>query len=486
MPIALLNVFFRSVAEISAKAVPLLFMLLILRYLGIESYGVQTQIDNLRAMCAPIAALGLGIGLVRVTSGNSNKEINSRYLVCSIFPVLVMSLTIFLLIEVFAPWLNQTLFRVQGVEALIRLSALLVPLTALESLINDFCRGRLLIVDYSISQIMAAIVASGGAYIAIQSGGGLLNIVQIMLAAKALSVIFLVSRLAWIGEFSAPPGFLQEFRLADWIVGGLPVMITSFLSWGVSLGDRFIIGGLRNAAEVGQYATAYNAMLILVSVAAPFWGPMYPLMASRLNRGDETGSAALCRRYTAAYALVAFPCLAGLVIVGPQLLAYLTNRNATVSWVILLVLGLGLLADQLAASFHYYFYARGEPGKVVKILGIACLANWLGNLILVQWFGIMGAAVMTLATFILMAALLMQMARGMGCRIKHFYNVSSLSIYFASTIAMAASLLIFGDLHNTQPGIIALNIGIGIAAYCFFLCVFFKGRVDVLIQKLKS
>lgn len=483
---AFLNVFFRMLAEVCAKVVPLVFMLLILGSLGQESYGLQIEIDNLRAMCAPIAALGLGLGLVRVTSGSANRAANARYLLYSLFSSLIASLAIMLLIQLNAATLNSVLFRVVDVEPLVRLSAVLVPLTALESHFNDFCRGRLYIGAYSASQIMAALAAIGGVYVALQYGGGLLSVVQVLIATKLFSVVFLVARLAVGGEFSIPSNLLRQAGLSRWLIGGLPVMATSLLAWGVSLGDRFIVGGLRSAVEVGQYAAAYNTMLIVTAVAAPFWGPMYPLMASRLNRDDEVGAADICRRYTTAYALFAFPCFAGLILVGPQLLSYVTKGNATVGWLILFVLGLGLLTDQLAAGFHYYFYAKGQPGKAVKVLSIACAANWIGNLALVPWLGIMGAAVMTLVTFATVAVLLMLAKGNTASRIGDFYNFSSLGIYAASTVVMVVTLLAVADIENVDLVTIVTNVAIGVAVYGLALLLFHRARVDVFLQALKS
>lgn len=476
----------RFVAESAQRAVPLIVMPLMLRYWGSAGYGVQVQFDNLRAMAMPVACLGLGVGLVRACAGRIAPVEVGRYFLTVALLSLASAGALVAAGWGLAPWIQKTFIGVPGIDGALRLSLFLIPVGVAESLVNDLSRARLRIPAYSVTQIAGTLVGTAGVFAVIRSGGGLAGVIGVWLVVKTVGVSALLLYLLRAGEMSGPAGLLPTKSWGELLANGWPLTVLSFLTWGLALSDRWVLGAFRDAVELGHYGAVCNAMFLLAALAVPFWGPMYPVMAHRMAVDGPAAAERACRSYVNAYALLAAPAWVGLVVLGPALFEILTGRAWAVSRGLFAVLGAGVLLDQLSAPIHYLFYISNKARPLVGVLAGLLVVNVVGNLAGVPRWGLYAAGTMTLVTYGLELAILWRMARRADWNPRALFGKPLVGKAAASAALMGAGLLAAG-LHapRTAAGL-AVAVGAGAAFYALVLTGCHGGRVGRVLQAVRA
>ena len=221
--------------------------------------------------------------------------------------------------------------------------------------------------------------------------------------------------------------------------------------WLVSLGDRVVIGYFLTSRDVAIYSAAYALAGILGGLAAPFWGPLYPLMAQNKNEGDRGGIAAVCRKYTSAYFLVGFPALVGLTLIAPRLVRLLGTNEFTINPLVFGLIALGLFLDQFTAIAHYLIYLHDEPIFLRNVMVASGMFNLAMNVATVPRFGIAGAAATTLLTYGLISGLLFQRLKRYGFTLREIYDLTLARKFLLSSLGMGGIILLGGSACGTWP-----------------------------------
>lgn len=183
----------------------------------------------------------------------------------------------------------------------------------------------------------------------------------------------------------------------------LPLVPASVAGWTLNLSDRYILQAVTDADVVGVYALGYTAGLVVNALAVqPFalaWGAAF----WEIDKRDDA-SRAFARVMTAfvggcslvALALAAFGTDALRLLVGPEfeLSRYVVpfSAFAYVLYGVYTISGAGL---QIASQ------TRWMP----ITMGAAAVAGVALNLVLIPRLGLFGAAVSTVASYALLAAL---------------------------------------------------------------------------------
>ncbi len=181
---------------------------------------------------------------------------------------------------------------------------------------------------------------------------------------------------------------------------GLPLLPSALFLWATNFSDRFFLVKLADDAEVGLYSVGVriaSAMVLLLTAFRTAW----PAFAYSIRDDDEArGTYA----YVLTYLVFVSSWLAvALGLVSPWLVSWLaTDAFAEASRVV------GLLAFA-AVAFAVYIVVSIGVGRIKRtqymwIVTLAgALVNLTLNLALIPAYGMMGAAVATLAAFVVMA-----------------------------------------------------------------------------------
>jgi O-antigen/teichoic acid export membrane protein len=479
---SVLFVGFRFLAQIVARFGNFLLFPLMARYLGTEGYGVQAQLNAINGVLLPIATLGLGFSVVRIIAGKNDPQyVSTRFMSTLLLTVGVAS-SLGLAIAVFAPFLNSLFIKVEWAVPVLRLSGVMLVITSVQNMLRDYYRARLRIVAYSAFEIVEAVITVVVLSMVFNLNGMLWEITLAWITIKAILVLVMIGYFVYVKEVRLQTKLMPTADLLAMIHSGIPVITMGISAWVIGLGDRAIIGYFLNSSAVGLYGAAYTLAGLLGSLAAPFWGPMFPLMAKHKNAEDVPRLTGVCRRYTNAYALLGIPALFGLTILSSLLLRVIGSDDFSIHPILFGLIALGLFSDQITANAYYLIYLHNDPAFLRNMTIVSSIFNVLLNILLVPIIGIWGSALATLVTFAILDTLLARKVVAYGYRLADLYDVRTLTKYTLSALIM--SIGIYGiqlSLGMTPVALITCIIG-GCLIYGFALLTMNGFRLNGFVR----
>jgi O-antigen/teichoic acid export membrane protein len=225
-------------------------------------------------------------------------------------------------------------------------------------------------------------------------------------AASVVSEGLAVAMLAYILFFrgrrpSPTPAQFSKPMYLELLKFGIPMMIGYEVSGIVlSVGDRYVIDAKIGPEQLGLYSAAYNlcsyvqaAFIASVSQAVI---PIYMRLWDQKGR-DETSR--FIDQSLRSYTILAAPLVAGLAVVGPELLTSLaSNKYASASSVLAWVIA-GMVVDNTNGIVGAGLFIHRKTRVIMVIVIATALLNIALNLVLVPRIGILGAAIATLISY---------------------------------------------------------------------------------------
>ena len=180
-----------------------------------------------------------------------------------------------------------------------------------------------------------------------------------------------------------------------------PLIPTQLAGWVLSVSDKFVIGILLGATQVGLYSAGYQIALVTNAFfIAPFslaWGPF--MFKEGVQKDGPVKIARLFEIYTVLGAVFVTP----LILFGVDLIGILSNNNSYAeSYRVIAPVALGYL------FFGYYlFYTTGynltDRTKYFPLItGLVGILNILLNVLLLPQWGYLAAAWVTLVSYFLL------------------------------------------------------------------------------------
>ena len=229
---------------------------------------------------------------------------------------------------------------------------------------------------------------------------------------------------------------------------GLPLVPSALALWAINLIDRFFINGYKGQAENGVYSLAVRISSVIIFAMTAFQ-LAWPAFAYSIKDDRE---ARRTYSYVLTYLLFATCWLSlALGVLAPWLVRILAtdefHRSAE---------AVPLLCFATAAYSGYSVLAIGI-GRMRQtqfnwvVSGAAAVINVVLNVILIPRYGMIGAAIATLAAYVALFA-------GMWLRSRRVYAVPYQWRRLLTLTAVAVGLTILGRLVGSLPLAIALTV----------------------------
>jgi O-antigen/teichoic acid export membrane protein len=162
--------------------------------------------------------------------------------------------------------------------------------------------------------------------------------------------------------------------------------------------DSFTIEEFLGKGSVGIYAVAYKFTYAFQFLPLAFVGALYPTMSSLANNPVELNKTLMKAEWY--LALLAAPIVFGIFSLAPEIIDTVYGPNYAAAAPVLEVLIFVLLLIFLDFPVGSLLNATGRQAVKTGIMGGAMIINIVANLLLVPMYGIMGAAIAALFTFI--------------------------------------------------------------------------------------
>jgi O-antigen/teichoic acid export membrane protein len=192
---------------------------------------------------------------------------------------------------------------------------------------------------------------------------------------------------------------------------GLPNVPALFFMYVIEFSDRLIIEYYHGLEVSGLYSAGYKMGMFMALITNAFrfaWQPFF--LAEAKNEGAQKTFA---RIFTYFYAISGFLFMIFVMFAADFVMLKLPFLNDSIldktywaGMMVFPVICLAHLFDGLYANFTVGIYIKKKTHMVPFINGAGAIFNLVANLLVIPKYGMMGAAVTTLGSFIIMAVFL--------------------------------------------------------------------------------
>lgn len=246
----------------------------------------------------------------------------------------------------------------------------------------DLTRQVLTIVG--IGSVVAAEIYTASLYVAIALGG--------------VAVVLLAAMMSVIRDHGARPEISAEL-LRQHSAYGFKAYLATFFSFVVLRSDLLMIQYLQTESDTGHYSIAVALADGLYLLPVAVGTVLFPSLSSMSDAGDRIRSAIRTARSVGTLTLGAGVLLG---IVASPLIAIIFGTDYAPAVTPLLLLIPGIVALGISTVFMNYMAATGYPWFAVYVPGTAAAINIVCNVFLIPVLGIVGAALSSLASYVVM------------------------------------------------------------------------------------
>ncbi len=379
------NFSFLLIGSFSSKILNFLLVPLYTAVLTTEEYGSYDIIYDTILLLIPIMSLNITDAIMRFTveaDASTKKDViavTNKYTfrACLCF---FAGLTIFHLLS--HNELTQRFFP--------QIVILFICVIVQQNLVQ-IAKGLERIKDISVSGVIGTLVAVGANfYFLVIRKYGLPGYFAATILSMISQIVFLTLRTKLLVKMSFS---VQNRRLEKEMLSFSIPLIATTLSWHVnSIADRYTVILFEGLAANGIYAVSYKIPAIMTAVQTIFI-QSWQLSAVKEFQTDE-GKAFVNRTYTVVQTVMVILC--SCTIICTRFLAkILFKADFFDAWICVPTLVFYVLFNTLSGTLGGIFSAVKDTKAFMNTAIIGALTNILLNFVLIWWWGILGAAIAT-------------------------------------------------------------------------------------------
>lgn len=184
---------------------------------------------------------------------------------------------------------------------------------------------------------------------------------------------------------------------------GLPLIFVGLSTTILTLADRYFLKELRDLYEVGIYTMAYKfGMVINIALVTPFRQAFFPLM---FKLAESANIKNLYRWFLLYFLSVACWFFLGISLFSKEILTLVTSPDYVSGYIIIPIITFSYLLFGVRLVFTTVLASQKRTGVIAYSTIWSVLANILLNLLLIPTWGIMGASIATLLSYLFLVVL---------------------------------------------------------------------------------
>lgn len=448
------NIIFMA-GNIVAALLSFIFSVVVARLLLTEQFGLFSFALVVMGFFTVFIDLGISSTLIRFMVEYIERKEDSRLgsLLCFFFKFrMALTLIVAMIMVTFSEQIAALIFNKSGEGLFITFAAGLLIVTSAFDFLNMVFIGfknfknmvvlrlseRILRLVFVVSLVLAGLKAAGAI------SGIILSSFVVMLVG------FIFMRKYWHVFRAKGPAF-EKGLLARF---GFWVFIGAILSSFYIMTDAIMISILRPIAEVGFYSIALSWMTLVTYIVPISSVVMYPYFSS-LKKSRNFDVIASSLKYTLIFMLPIGFIMSGFAVPIITIFYKAPFAPAASALSLLSLVSIFLVTSPL---FIGYFYGIGKPKIPAAVITTAFMLNITLNYLMINAFGIWGAAAATLISRIIEAAIficIITLVMKLGFRWKDMIKpiIASLMIY-----AIAFMMPISNLLQLVAYGILLLGV----------------------------
>jgi O-antigen/teichoic acid export membrane protein len=452
--IFLKNTFWTTFSEVVSRGMKFLLIPFAARVLGPEQFGILNYTYSLVLLYFLFSDFGIGLLFVREYQKESSEEdLLSTMFYCKMFFIVLGLIASFVaVIFVKDPLVFSIYFIYLGVALINQLKGLLITLC-----------GAMLRFEYFsvVNMVESAIVTGLGCLILVYSPT-LMNYASVYLIGASIGLWLLLSMVKNDLPRYTAFDFKHVKRILVW---SFPFLATTLVSVLLLTSDVLMIKWIRGAEEVGYYQAALKLFQISTIFGGHIVGPFYAILSKVHNDHDRL--VVMLRQGLSVLIMVGLPLSVGGFLLGEQLiLDIFTDLYAQSGFAFRLMIVSAVVMFPLNL-LNLLMVVVDKQVKNMFITGVSTVVNIVANLILIPFFGFIGAVIGTfIARIFDFVWTYFYCKKVLGPR--SFFHLRSLVTYCIASLIMSGSIFMSQMWLNMS----VVSVVVGVVTYCLCLVAF--------------
>jgi O-antigen/teichoic acid export membrane protein len=387
--------------------VSFLAKLIIARVLGPVDYGVVALGVTTMVIVSTVVLLGLNTGIGRSLPRYDDPEHRRGVLVSSFQIAVPLAIVAGLSVYVAAPTIATEGFGDPSVTPVLRIFGLIIPLSAVVKLAVGSTQGlQQALPKVYIRNLVLPVTRFAAVLVVIGLGFGATGVAwayAIAYAVAAVVGIYVLFRRTSLFSWGIDTVPMHRSLLTF----SAPLVISSTMTLVLSDIDTFMLGYFSSTGAVGVYNTVYPLAHLLI-VAMSSFGFIFMPVVSELHENGET--MAVKRIYQIATKwifLVTFPIFAVMALFPTQTIRLTFGPEYVEGSLTLVVLAVAFFTHSVAGPNTNALTSIGRTRTIMYDNTLVAAINIVLNLVLIPQYSILGAAVATAVSYILLNLLYM-------------------------------------------------------------------------------
>jgi len=403
---------------IISKILSYIYRIIVAR-IGVEEYGLFSIGLAVTGFLAMISTLGMGEGVVRYVSYYIGKkqEYKARNIIKYVL-ILTTTFSIFVAVSLFilSDWISINLFHNKNLSIILAIFAISLPLDVVKKIILSVMRAfqKIEYEVYSrnlienISKILLTLLL-------IYLGFGIIGVAIGYVAAFVIS-LFVSFYFLQTKVFSLK-GKTTMIQNRDILNYSLPLLFTGFMLFIMGWIDTLMIGYFRTTAEVGLYNAALPLAHLLYIFTYALFFLFLPTLSSLYAQKKKEIFKPLYKTLTKWIFWINMILLSFFILFPKQIISTFFGQKYLSTTILfgkeILPVPLSLTILSIGFFFGYLMHGGSTFFLVIKKTKlllfnsiIIALINLILNYILIPPYGIIGAAIATSTSFLVMGLLL--------------------------------------------------------------------------------
>ncbi len=419
-----LNTILLALSTFSSKLLVFLLLPLYTEVMSLDSFGRADMLMQTANLLLPIVSIGIMHAVVRF---GLDKEYSRRTVFTTASVVLAIGLLVFgCTVPLF--------YHLEYVGELAPLLLLYVFTALLRSLFSQFVRTQHYIRLYALDGLLSTVYTI--IFNVIFLVGLKLDVVGYLLAiivADSISCIFLFT-VAGLRRFFSLKSLSKPVAKAMMLYA-LPLIPTQMFWWITNVSDRFFITYMLGEAENGLYAAAYKIPSI-VSIASTIF-----IEAWQLSSVTEDNPIKRQKFFSDIFLALQGVCYvaAGFLIIGSKLImSIIVSDEYFLGWKYIPILLMATTFSCFVSFLGSIYMVKKRSSVTFITMLVGAISNILLNYLLIPKIGVFGAAIATVASYMLVFVM-----RAVNSRkyIKMKFNVLKLLLNVSLLSAMCAVMI---------------------------------------------
>lgn len=391
------SIIIRVIAQIFLRLQGLIFLPIIAKLIGTQSYGVYSQIMITLPLLLPILMLELEAAILRFLPGErDSKKISQSFF--SLFIIIILFLFFVLsVLLIFKGKVASLMFGSEIYKRYVVLFVLILFFQTIYTYLLNYFRTFKRIFFYSIIEISNSLLVIIFVLIVFKF---LERNIETLLYVKIFIIAFFSFLLLFIiwKEIGFNLFFDTE-QIKLFFKYSAPLIPSAAMLWVINMSDRYLILHLLNLKDVGIYSASYNLSGTLMFFLTPISFVLFPTIIKMWSLGKFEEVKRKMEYSLKYYVLISLPFVFLLSLLSQNILKVLATSDFMTSRLLVFFIVLGYFFLGIYQIFVYIITLYKKTYILLLYFILIALTNVILNYLLIPALKLNGAAIATLISY---------------------------------------------------------------------------------------